>query len=126
VTSRRAQAILDEQARHRERFEAFCRSLTDAELAERVPGTPWTVHGYITHLATIDSLITPFLAPLVGVTDVARPEVPPPSPFDIDEWNEAMVPLRAGASVEELLAEARKHRRSTRGCFRRSQTSSST
>ena len=32
---------------NRERFEAFCRLLSDEELAERVPGTPWTVHGYI-------------------------------------------------------------------------------
>jgi len=110
VTSARTQAIIDEQARHRERFEAFCRSLTDEELSEQVPGTPWTVHGYIAHLATIDSLIVPFLAPLVGITGVPAPEVPPPSPFDIDEWNEEMVPLRAGASMEELLSEAAKHR----------------
>ena len=110
VTVPRAQAIRDEQARHRERFEAFCRSLTAGELAERVPGTPWTVHGYIAHLATIDSLIVPFLAPLVGITGVPASEVPPPSPFDIDEWNEAMVPLRAGASVDELLSEAAEHR----------------
>jgi hypothetical protein len=106
----RAQAILDEQVQHRQRFEAFCRSLMDEELAERVPGTPWTVHGYIAHLATIDSLIVPFLAPLVGITGVPAPEVPPPSPFDIDEWNESMVPLRADASVEELFSEAGKHR----------------
>jgi len=106
----RAQAILDEQARHRERLEAFSRSLTDEELAEKVPGTPWTVHGYIAHLATIDSLISPFLAPLVGITDVSRPELPPPAPFDIDQWNEAIVPLRAGVSVDELLSEAAKHR----------------
>jgi hypothetical protein len=110
VSVGRAQAILDEQARHREQFEAFSRSLTDRELAELVPGSPWTVHGYIAHLATIDSLIVPFLAPLVGITDISRPEVPPPSPFDIDEWNEAVVPLRSGASVEDLLAEAAKHR----------------
>jgi hypothetical protein len=110
MTSARVQAIRDDQARHRQRFEAFCRSLTAKELAEQVPGTPWTVHGYIAHLATIDSLIVPFLAPLVGISGVPAPEVPPPSPFDIDEWNEAMVPLRAGAPVGELLSEAAKHR----------------
>ena len=55
-------------------------------------------------------LITRFLAPLVGVTDVPAPEVAPPVPFDIDEWNEAVVPLRGSASVEELLGEAAKHR----------------
>src|SRR5438093_4211939 len=110
MTLPRVQAILDEQAQHRARLEGFCRSLTEQELAERVPGTPWTVHGYIAHLATIDSLIVPFLAPLVGITGVPAPEVPPPSPFDIDEWNESMVPLRADASVEELFSEAGKHR----------------
>jgi hypothetical protein len=110
MTLPRVHAILDEQAQHRARLEGFCRSLTEQELAEQVPGTPWTVHGYVAHLATIDSLISPFLAPLVGMTDVPRPELPPPTPFDIDEWNEAMVPQRAGASVDELLSEAAKHR----------------
>jgi hypothetical protein len=110
MTTVRTAAILDEQARHRAAFEAFCRSLSPDELATRVPGTPWTVHGYIAHLATIDSLIAPFMAPMSGITDVPRPEVPPPSPFDIDEWNEAIVPLRADAPLEGLLEEAAQHR----------------
>jgi len=106
----RVQPILDEQARHRTAFEAFCRALTPAELATRVPNAPWTVHGYIAHLATIDALISPFLAPIVGITDIPRPEVPPPAPFDIDDWNEAMVPLRDAASLDGLFAEAARHR----------------
>ncbi|MGH9204047.1 MAG: DinB family protein [Vicinamibacterales bacterium] len=110
MTTTRSLAIIDEQARHRSAFEAFCRSLPPDELATLVPGAPWTVHGYIAHLATIDSLVAPFLAPLVAMTDVPRPEVPPPAPFDIDEWNEAMVPLRADASVDELFSEAARHR----------------
>jgi hypothetical protein len=110
VTAVLTLAIIDEQARHRAAFEAFCRSLTPEELATRVPGAPWTVHGYIAHLATIDSLIAPFLAPLVGDSDVPRPQVAPPSPFDIDEWNESIVPLRADASLEDLFAEASRHR----------------
>ncbi len=110
MTTPRTKAILDEQARHRLAFEDFCRSLTDDELATQVPDAPWTVHGYIAHLATIDSLIAPFMAPIVRLSDVPRPEVPPPAPFDIDEWNEAAVPLRADASVDELFEEAAKHR----------------
>ena len=106
----RIQPILDEQARHRQRFETFCRSLSPAELATTVPGAPWTVHGYLAHLATIDSLISPFLAPLAGVASIAPPDPPPPAPFDIDDWNEAIVPMRAGASVDDLLTEARKNR----------------
>ena len=106
----RALAIIDEQARHRSAFEAFCRSLSPDELAAPVPGAPWTVHGYIAHLATIDSLISRFLARIVGLSDVPPPEVPPPVPFDIDEWNEAIVPLRASTSLDDLLNEAARHR----------------
>jgi DinB superfamily len=108
--SARKQANLNEMARHREQFELFCRSLTPEELATPVPDTPWTVHGYIAHLATIDSLISPFFAPFVGITDIPPPDPPPPRPFDIDEWNEGIVPLRAGASVDDLLSEASRHR----------------
>src|SRR5438093_10695775 len=74
MTLPRVQAILDEQAQHRARLEGFCRSLTEQELAEQGPGTPWTVHGYIAHLATIDSLIVPFLAPLVRTCAPFRSE----------------------------------------------------
>jgi hypothetical protein len=109
VTDRK-EAILGEMGRHRERFEAFCRSLTVEELATPVPNTPWTVHGYIAHLATIDSLISPFFARFVGITDISLPDPPPPVPFDIDEWNEAIVPLRASASLDDLLNEAARHR----------------
>jgi DinB superfamily len=108
--SERKHAILDEMARHRERFRMFCRSLTPDELATPVPNSPWTVHDYIAHLATIDSLISPFFAPFVGISDIPPPDPPPPVPFDIDEWNETIVPRRADVSVDELLAEAARHR----------------
>jgi hypothetical protein len=108
--STRKQAILDEQGRHRERFETFCRSLSAEELATPVPNTPWTVHDYIAHLATVESLISPFFAPFVGIQDIPPPDPPPPTPFDIDEWNEAIVPRRASASVNDLLNEAAHHR----------------
>ena len=108
--SARKQEILDEMARHRERFEAFCRSLTVEELATPVPNTPWTVHGYIAHLATVDSLISPLFARFIVITDIPLPDPPPPVPFDIDEWNEAIVPLRASASLDDLLTEAARHR----------------
>lgn len=97
-------------ARHRERFEAFCRSLSQQELAAEVPDTPWSVHGYVAHLCTIDSLISPFFGPMVGISDIPAPDTPVPMPFDIDEWNEAIVPKRAGASLDDLFAEAARHR----------------
>ena len=99
-------------ASHRRRFEAFASSLTAEELARQVPGTPWTVHGYLAHLCTVDALIAALFAPFVGLFDIARPEVPPPQPFDIDDWNAAMVDRRIRAPVADLLAEAARHRAS--------------
>jgi hypothetical protein len=98
--------ILDEMAQHRGRFEAFCRSLTPEELATPVPDAPWTVHGYIAHLCTIDALLNRFFGPVAGMTDMPAPEVPPPAPFDIDEWNEAIVARRPDVSLDDLFAEA--------------------
>jgi len=97
-------------ARHREQFEAFCRSLPEQEVATPVPDAPWTVHGYIAHLCTIDSLISSFFGPMVGIADIPRPDTEIPVPFDIDEWNEAIVPKRAGASLNDLFAEAARYR----------------
>lgn len=106
----RTDHVIQEMAAHRKRFEAFCRSLTLEELETEVPDAPWTVHGYIAHLATIDALLVRFFGPTVGITDTPPLDVPPPSPFDIDEWNEAIVPLREGMSVDDLLTEAATHR----------------
>ena len=102
----RVSELVQEMDRHRERFEAFCLSLTDRELATSIPGAPWTVHGYIAHLATIEALINPWFGAMAGIRDIKPPEVPPGQPFDLDDWNEAIVGRRAGHTVEELLAEA--------------------
>jgi hypothetical protein len=96
-------------ADHRARFEAFCRSLTPEELATPVPDAPWTVHGYIAHLATIEALINRFFGRMVGV-QAPEPEIPPPSPFDLDDWNEGIVARRPDATLEELFAEAAENR----------------
>lgn len=106
----RAQAIVHEMAEHRRRFEDFCRSLTAEELRRQVPGTPWTAHDYIAHLCTVEALISAFFAPFVGRTDIPRPEVAPPQPFDIDDWNAEMVAKRRGTLVDELLAEGARNR----------------
>jgi hypothetical protein len=98
--------ILEEMAQHCARFEAFCRSLTAEELDTQVPNAPWTVHGYIAHLCTIDSLLNRFFGPMVGITDIPALEVPPPDPFDIDEWNESVVAKRSAASIDDLFSEA--------------------
>ncbi len=106
----RVQPVVEEMARHRGLFERLCLSLTREELGAAVPDSPWTVHGYIAHLCTIDSLIAAWFSAMVGIGDVPPPEVPPQQPFDIDEWNEAIVGKRTGAPLAALLAEAARYR----------------
>ena len=106
----RAEALLAEMAEHRLRFEAFCRSLSSEELATQVPGAPWTVFDYIAHLATIETLINPWLGAMAGVSGIPLPEVAPPQPFDLDDWNGEIVARRRGRSLDEVFAEAARNR----------------
>jgi hypothetical protein len=108
----RVQLIVDELARHRHQFEAFCRSLSDDELAAPVPDAPWTVKDYIAHLGTIDGLIAAGFQQVAGMSSIPAPDIPAAQPFDIDDWNEAAVTARRDATVEQLLAEAAGHRAS--------------
>lgn len=106
----RARLILDELARHRTQFEHLCLELSDDELAAPVPDTPWTVKDYIVHLCTIDGLIAPNFQRLVGLSTAPAPDVQPPMPFDIDDWNDAAVAHRRDAPLDDLLGEAARHR----------------
>jgi len=106
----RVQLIVDELSRHRYQFEAFCRALSDDELAASIPASAWTVKDYIAHLATIDGLIAHNFQAVAGISDVPPIDIPTAQPFDIDDWNEAAIAARKSASVEQLLAEAAVHR----------------
>jgi hypothetical protein len=105
----RAKLVIDEFARHRVQFEAFCRGLDASELAAPIPGSHWTVRDYIAHLCTIDGLIVPGFAAQVGQS-APMPDVPFPNPFDIDEWNDSAVNARTETSIDDLLAEGAVHR----------------
>ena len=105
----RVQAVVDTIADQRRRFERFCRSLSDEELARPVPGSDWTVKDFISHVATLDGPYAGWFAALAG----------PGTPgglhrgslhFDVDEFNREAVAQRRGRSVEELLVEAAQAR----------------
>ena len=113
----RVQLIVDELLRHRNQFDVFCRSLKEDELAAVVPDSPWTVKDYIAHLATIDGLIAYTFQAGVGRSDIPPMDIPPTQPMDIDDWNAIIVPARRDRSVEDLLAEAAKHRASMVGLW---------
>ena len=95
---------------NRERFEAFCRSLSEEELSRPVPESTWTVKDFVSHLATLDTeLIRWFEAVREGRTDEpARGE--DGRPFDIDKWNDAVVAERRGWSLDQIFEEATGNR----------------
>ena len=106
-------AVMEELDAHRTRFEAFCRSLTEEQLARPVPGSSWIVKDFISHLATID---TP-------VADMFRSFRTPGAPgfgggrgkgWDVDSWNEQQVQERRSWSVEQILAGAAVERAALR------------
>lgn len=94
---------------NREKFETFCRSLSDEELSRPVPGGHWEVKDYIIHLATLDIVMAEQVDALAAGTD---PTVGASAAnFDIDAWNEIEVQKRHGWSVDQILEEGAQNRK---------------
>ena len=95
---------------NRERFEAFCRSLSDEELSRSVPESTWTVKDFVAHLATLDTeLIRWFEAVREGTTDEPA-RAADGSPFDVDKWNNGVVAERSAWSLDQIFEEAASNR----------------
>ncbi len=52
--SETVQSIIQSIREHREKFERFCRSLSEEELGRPVPESSWIVKDFVSHLATLD------------------------------------------------------------------------
>lgn len=102
-------SVVAETNRNREQFEAFCRSLSPAQLVAPIPESHWRVKDYIAHLATIDIYVGEWFEHLADGR-AWRPTLDDGSPFDIDRWNDVQIEARRDATVEELLREAAGHR----------------
>jgi uncharacterized damage-inducible protein DinB len=95
---------------NRERFEAFCGSLSAEELSRPVPNSTWTVKDFVAHLATLDTeLIRWFEAIREGATDEPARSADG-SPFDVDKWNNGVVAARSDWSLDQIFEEAAKNR----------------
>jgi uncharacterized damage-inducible protein DinB len=95
---------------NRERFEAFCRSLSDEELERPVPNSTYRVKDFASHLATLDpELVRWFEAVREGQSDEPSRSADG-SPFDVDKFNDAVVAERRDWSLDQILAEARANR----------------
>jgi hypothetical protein len=96
---------------NRERFEAFCRSLSDEELERPVPNSTYRVKDFASHLATLDpELVRWFEAVREGRSDEPSRSADG-SPFDVDKFNDAVVAERRDRSLDEILEEAAANRK---------------
>ncbi len=95
---------------NRRKFEEFCYSLSEEELARPVPDSTWIVKDFATHLATLDTLLDEFLGVVErgGQIDMSRDSQG--AAFDLDAWNDAQVAARRGRPIAELFAEAETNR----------------
>jgi len=95
---------------HREKFERFCRSLSEEELSRPVPNSTWIVKDFVSHLGTLD----PELARSFETAAAGRPEDAgrnaDGTPFDLDAYNDARVAGRRDRPLERVLAEAARNR----------------
>lgn len=96
---------------NRERFEAFCRSLSEEELARPVPNSTWQVKDFVSHLGTLDTLLTRQFRSFASGTPETIGQNADGIPFDIDKWNDAEVEKRRGWALEQILEEASENRK---------------
>lgn len=99
------QAIVDQISVERDRFERFCRSLSDEELCRAVPESTWQVRDFIAHLATVDPPVRRwFEAVQSGSADAGRGGED--AGFSVDRFNDDAVAVHRGKRVDDLLGEA--------------------
>lgn len=110
VQSETIRTVIDTIAANRQRFEAFCYSLTDEQLLRPVPGSTWVVRDFAAHLGTLDTALLRWFAD-VGRGGIIDSGVDIDGrPFDVDAFNDAQVAARRDWPLERVFAEARANR----------------
>ena len=110
MTSETVLGLIERFRDNRERFVAFCRSLSDEELARPVPGSTYRVKDFVSHLATLDPVMAQqFERAAQGqMEELGRGD--DGSPFDVDRYKDAEVAARRDWSLDQMLEEAAANR----------------
>jgi hypothetical protein len=111
MPSETVQQVIQSIREQRERFERFCRSLSEAELMRPVPGSTWLVKDFVSHLGSLDPVMAiSFQAAAAGRPDEVFHTEESEAFKDIDAWNDARVAERRGWPLERVLEEAAHNR----------------
>ena len=108
--SETVQRVVQSIREHRQKFERFCRSLSEEELGRPVPESSWIVKDFVSHLGALD----PEMARSFEAAAGGRPEEASRTveglPFDLDAFNEARVAERRQWPLDRILEEASRNR----------------
>ena len=111
MTSESVQRLITSIRGHRERFEGFCRSLSEEELARPVPGSSWAVKDFVSHLDSLDPVMAvSFQAAAAGAPDSVFDTSEAAAFRDLDNWNDTQVAERRDWPLERILEEAARNR----------------
>jgi DinB family protein len=109
VTTPAVQAVIDAIVENRRRFEAFCYSLSEEQLARPVPDSTWIVRDFAAHLDTLDTALLRWFSAADGDATAAATSGDG-TPLDVDAFNDAQVAARRDWPLERVLAEAAENR----------------
>lgn len=110
MPSETVQRLVETFQTNRERFETFCRSLSEEELARPVPDSSWQVKDFVSHLATLDTEIARWFEAVMAGDTSGPGQNPDGSKFDVDAWNEEAIQERKGWTLDQIFAEAAPNR----------------
>jgi hypothetical protein len=96
--------------RNRERFETFCRSLSEEDLNRAVPNSDWTVKDFVIHLAQFDEETSQWMEALKDGRTERPGRNADGSTFDVDAYNNARIAERHEWPIEDILAEGETNR----------------
>lgn len=110
MTSESVERLIRMFRDNRERFVAFCGSLSEEELARPVPNSTWQVKDFVSHLATLDTEITRWFESVMAGDTKGPGQNPDGTRFDIDQWNDAAIAERKGWTLDQIFTEAAPNR----------------
>jgi hypothetical protein len=95
---------------NRRRFEEFCYSLSEEQLARPVPNSTWIVKDFASHLCALDLLFAEYIDAVHAGGEIDMRQTAEGGAFSLDPWNDAQVADRRERSLRDIFAEAATNR----------------